>query len=365
MAAAVEDGPVLLHVLTRKGKGYAPAEQEPSRFHGVGPFDPATGKSLKKADAPASFTDIFGKTLVQMAAQDKRIIAITAAMPEGTGTAAFQKAYPERFVDVGICEQHAVTFAAGLASRGFRPMVAIYSTFLQRAYDQVVHDVCLQKLPVTFCVDRAGLVGADGATHHGAFDIAYLRHIPHIHLLAPRDENMLRHALFTATQLNAPCAVRYPRGAAFGVAQEPLRVLPTGKGELLQDGRDAVVIAAGSRVAAAREAVASLEAERGLSIAIYDPVWLKPLPEEELRGLAARFRHIVFVEEGVLAGGFSSAVLENWLDHGLLRGQCVERLGLPDAFVEHGTQAQLAAKIGIDAAGIRAALERCLAGKEA
>ena len=361
MAAAVEDGPVLLHVLTRKGKGYALAEQEPSRFHGVGPFDPATGRPAPKAPGtPPSYTDIFGRELVRLAAQDRRIIAITAAMPEGTGTALFQKTYPDRFVDVGICEQHAVTFAAGLASRGCRPVVAIYSTFLQRAYDQIVHDVCLQNLPVTFCLDRAGLVGADGATHHGAFDIAYLRSIPNMRIIAPSDENMLRHALRTAVHLDAPCAIRYPRGASRGLEPEPARLLDVGVGHWVREGTDAAVIAVGSRMAAAREAAEMLAEERGVQVAIFDPVWLKPLPEAQLRDMAMRFRHVVMVEEGVAAGGFSSAVLEFWNDSGLLKGQRVERLGLPDHFVEHGSQRQLAAQTGIDAEGIAAALRRCL-----
>ncbi|MDE7240377.1 MAG: 1-deoxy-D-xylulose-5-phosphate synthase, partial [Desulfovibrio sp.] len=228
MAAAVEDGPVLLHVRTRKGKGYAPAESDPTRFHGVGLFSPETGEAVAPAGqtSPPAFTRVFGDTLVELAEQDQRIIAITAAMPEGTGTDKFRARFPERFVDTGICEQHAVTFAAGLASQGFRPVLAIYSTFLQRGYDQVVHDVCLQNLPVTFCIDRAGLVGADGATHHGAFDIAYLRHVPNMRLLAPRDEDMLRHALKTALALDGPCAVRYPRGAGVGVERQgPPRVL--------------------------------------------------------------------------------------------------------------------------------------------
>ena len=237
MAAAVEDGPVLLHVRTCKGKGYAPAEKDPTHFHGVGHFEPETGLLIPSSNKTPSFTGIFGKTLVELAEKDDRLLAITAAMPEGTGTNLFEERFPERFVDVGICEQHAVTFAAGLAASGFHPVVAIYSTFLQRAYDQIVHDVCLQKLPVTFCVDRAGLVGEDGATHHGVFDIAYLRHIPEMTLLAPRDENMLRHCLLTATTAGGPCAVRYPRGAGMGVPLDAeLRLLPSAQGEIMQEG---------------------------------------------------------------------------------------------------------------------------------
>lgn len=356
MAKHVEDGPVLLHVLTRKGKGYVPAEENPSHFHGLGPFDIKTGKPLvKKASAP-SFTEVFGKTVVTLASQDERIIAITAAMPEGTGTEAFQKAYPERFVDVGICEQHAVTFAAGLASRGCRPVVAIYSTFLQRAYDQIVHDVCLQNLPVTFCVDRAGLVGEDGATHHGVFDIAYMRSIPNMHILAPADENMLRHCLATAVNLGAPCAVRYPRGAACGVEQEPIGTLPLAQGCMLHAEGALALVAVGSRVNAALVAAQRVAEQTGQQVRVFDPVWLKPLPQDQLDALAQECDTLIFVEEGTLAGGFSSAVLEHWADAGLLRGQKIKRMGIGDAFIEHGTQAQLQAKCQLDADAITAVL---------
>lgn len=268
MAAAIEDGPVLLHVRTQKGKGYAPAEQNPTLYHGVGLFTPETGKPLPSKGTVPSFTTVFGKTLVDLAERDDKIIAITAAMPEGTGTDSFRERFPDRFVDVGICEQHAVTFAAGLASQGFKPVLAVYSTFLQRGYDQVVHDVCIQDLPVTFCLDRAGLVGEDGATHHGAFDIAYLRHIPNMRLLAPRDEDMLRHALRTALDLGGPCALRYPRGAGYGVALagEP-RLLTPGRGEVLQEGEGLAVIAAGSRAHPALEAAARVEQACGVAAA--------------------------------------------------------------------------------------------------
>lgn len=360
MAAAVEDGPVLLHVLTRKGKGYKPAEDDPMHYHGVGVFEPETGLALKKGSVP-TFTDVFGKTLTEMAATDKRIVAITAAMPEGTGTTSFQQQYPDRFVDVGICEQHAVTFAAGLASRGLRPVVAIYSTFLQRSYDQIVHDVCLQQLPVTLCLDRSGLVGEDGPTHHGAFDIAYLRHIPHLRLLSPRDEDMLRHALYTSVQGNAPTALRYPRGAGYGVAMDsPLRLLEEGRGELMQDGERVVIIAAGNRVHPALEAAQVVKDECGVQVAVFDPVWIKPLPEEQLLELARRFDTLLFVEESSLSGGFSSAVLEVLADHGALRGQRIRRLGLPDYFVEQGTQRQLRERLGLRADGIAQELRELL-----
>ena len=358
MAAAVEDGPVLLHVRTRKGKGYAQAEKNPTQYHGVGLFTPETGLPVASAALP-TFTRVFSDTLLELAEKDERIIAITAAMPEGTGTNRFRERFPERFVDTGICEQHAVTFAAGLASQGYRPALAIYSTFLQRGYDQVIHDVCLQNLPVTFCVDRAGLVGEDGATHHGAFDIAYLRHIPQIRLLAPRDEDMLRHSLRTALNGDGPCALRYPRGAGFGVPLEgEPRLLVPGMGEVLRQGEKIAIIAVGNRAHPSLEAATLVEKELGFSPLVFDPVWLKPLPEEQLADLARRFDRLLIVEEGALAGGFSSAVLEFLNDHGLLRGQRIRRLGLPDSFVEHGKQLQLRELVGLRSRGIaRAAME--------
>jgi 1-deoxy-D-xylulose-5-phosphate synthase len=357
MAAQVEDRPVLLHVLTRKGKGYPPAEDNPAHFHGVGGFEPETGLARAPQRTPPSLTAVFGDTLCELAENDPRLVAITAAMPEGTGTRRFQERFPERFVDVGICEQHAVTFAAGLAKEGLKPVVAIYSTFLQRAYDQIVHDVCLQKLPVVFCLDRAGLVGEDGPTHHGAFDIAYLRHIPHMSILAPRDEDMLRHALATGLQCSGPVALRYPRGVGYGVPMHSRpAVLPGGRGEMLAEGEDALIIALGSRVHPALEAAQRLRKERGKRIAVFDPIWAKPLPEKELLELAARYDAILLVEEGSRVGGFSSAVLELWSDQGLLQGQKIGRLGIPDSFIEHGTQQELRALLGLRADGIAAAL---------
>ena len=363
MAAQVEDRPVLLHVLTRKGKGYLPAEENPTHFHGVGGFEPETGYARAKKDAPPSFTEVFGKTLCELAEKDPRIVAITAAMPEGTGTDQFQVHFPERFVDVGICEQHAVTFAAGLAKEGFRPVVAIYSTFLQRAYDQIVHDVCIQNLPVIFCVDRAGLVGEDGPTHHGAFDISFLRHIPNMSIMAPRDEEVLRHCLASALACPGPVALRYPRGAGFGMGSEgPLTILPPGRGVLLAEGDDALVIAVGSRVHPAFEAIQHLREASGKNVALFDPVWLKPMPEEQLCELLKRHTHILLIEENSLAGGFSSALLEYWSDQGLLRGQRIRRLGLPDSFIEHGTQKELRARLGLCVDGIYNALRELLPG---
>ncbi len=361
MAAAVQDGPVLLHVLTRKGKGYAPAEKDPIHFHGVGSFEPTTGCAHKKdvAGAPIpTFTQVFEQCLTRLAEQDERIIAITAAMPEGTGTAAFQKKFPQRFVDVGICEQHAVTFAAGLAIQGLRPVVAIYSTFLQRAYDQIVHDVCLQNVPVIFCIDRAGFVGEDGPTHHGVFDIAFLRHIPHMRILAPRDEALLCHALFTATNGNCPVAVRYPRGTAFGVpVPTPAEYvfLQEGEGQLLQEGKDALIIAVGPCAHIALKAAQYVYEDIGLHVAVFDPIWLKPLPEKQLLAYVQQYSHILFIEEGCLAGGFSSAVLELFTDKGgqnTLNKHHIRRMGMADVFVEHGAQHALRELVGLSVQGI-------------
>ena len=353
MAATVEDGPVLLHVHTQKGKGFAPAEKDPTHYHGVGHFDPETGMFLPGKSTAPSFTGVFGKACVALGEKDPRIVAITAAMPDGTGTVLFQKAYPDRFFDVGICEQHAVTFAAGLACQGMRPLVCIYATFLQRAYDQIVHDVCLQNLPVVFCVDRAGLVGDDGSTHQGVFDVAFLRHIPNMHLLAPRDEAMLPRCLRTAVDLNRPCAVRYPRGAAFGVPmpEEP-EALPLGQGEVVQEGERVARLALGNRVHPALDAALEVHMRQGFMPLVFDPVWVKPLPERQLEDIFRRFKRIVTVEEASLAGGFGSAVLEFASDRGLLDGHKVVRLGVPDRFVEHATQAQQRGDLGIDVEGI-------------
>lgn len=351
-AAAIEDGPVLVHVRTTKGKGYEPAERNPTLYHGVGHFSPETGETLKPSSFP-SFTSVFSNTLVELAEKDKRVIAITAAMPEGTGTDIFRKRFPERFVDTGICEQHAVTFAAGLASRGLRPVLAIYSTFLQRAYDQIVHDVCLQKLPVVFCIDRAGLVGEDGATHHGAFDIAYLRHIPNMRILAPRDEEQLRHCLATALNQEFPCAIRYPRGAGFGMESsgEPL-ILPGAQGEVLRKGKDLLIIAAGSQVHPALAAAEIIHERSGIQPTVFDPVWLKPLPEAQILDLVVAHKFVLIVEEGSAAGGFSSAVLECLGDNDLLGNKRIRRIGLPDEFMQHGTQKELRALAGLGTEGI-------------
>lgn len=349
------EGPILVHVLTKKGKGYEPAEKNPTYFHGVGCFEPETGEARKlPACSLPSYTDVFGTTLCDLAETDDKIVAITAAMPEGTGLACFAERFPDRFFDVGICEQHAVTFAAGLAAQGFKPVVAIYSTFLQRAYDQVVHDVCLQNLNVTLCLDRGGLVGEDGATHHGVFDFAFLRHIPNISVMAPKDEAELATLMQTAIAHPGPVALRYPRGVGVGAKPDKhAPVIPLGRGELIKDGSDCCVIAVGSRVHPALEAVREIEQEKKCSLALYNLRFVKPLPEKDLLDLATRFPSFVLVEEGSLAGGMSSAVLEYWTDRGVLCGQKIKRLGIPDGFVEHGAQKELRRIVGIGKQGIK------------
>ena len=357
-------GPVLVHVLTQKGKGYQPAETNPTYFHGVGCFEPETGQAKKFGPcALASYTDVFGETLMRMAEEDERIVAITAAMPEGTGLSRFADRFPERFVDVGICEQHAVTFAAGLATRGYRPVVAIYSTFMQRSYDQVVHDVCLQGLPVLLCLDRGGLVGEDGPTHHGAFDFSYMRHIPGLVCMAPKDEAELAAMMATALAHDGPTVLRYPRGVGVGATPEAKpEPLPFGEGELLCDGEDAVILAVGSRVHPALEAVREVEEQTGKKVAVFNARFVKPLPEAQILELAGRFKTMFTVEENTLVGGFGSAVLELLADKGVLGGVAVHRLGLPDAFVEHGAQKLLRAKMGLDKAGIAKSVAEVLGG---
>ncbi|WP_031480665.1 1-deoxy-D-xylulose-5-phosphate synthase [Maridesulfovibrio frigidus] len=351
------DTPVLVHVLTKKGKGYTPAEDNPTYFHGVGSFEPETGMAAKFKGGLPSYTKVFGDTLCKLAAKDDKIMAITAAMPEGTGTDCFRKNYPDRFVDVGICEQHAVTFAAGLATMGYKPAVAIYSTFFQRAYDQIVHDVCLQNLNVNFFLDRGGLVGADGATHHGAFDMSFMRHIPNIICMAPKDEAELARMVRTAIDFDGPAAVRYPRGVGIGAEMDEFPpVLNIGEGELLRDGSDGVIITVGSRVWPAVEAVEDLDTEHGKSIAVFNTRFIKPLPEKQILELAKRFKNIVIVEENAMAGGFSSAVVEMLVDNNAIDGHNIKRLGIPDEFIEHGTQKELRAEIGIDTSGMKRAM---------
>lgn len=357
------DEPVLLHVMTKKGKGYEPAETNPTFFHGVGRFEPETGQAKKFAALSnlPSYTDVFGSTLCRMARADSRIIAITAAMPEGTGTACFAEQFPDRFVDVGICEQHAVTFAAGLATQGLRPFVAIYSTFLQRSYDQIVHDVCLQNLPVVFCIDRCGLVGEDGPTHHGVFDLSYLRHIPNLVVLVPGNEAELQDCMATALAHNGPVAIRYPRGAGYGVALKSTpEVFEIGTGEVLEQGSKVAVIAVGSRVQPALEVSREVAQETGVQATIFNARCVKPLPEKQLLELVATHDQLLLIEENALMGGFSSGVLEMLSDHNALNGIIIRRLGIPDSFVEHGKQKELRALLGIDKEGIRKVLSEML-----
>ena len=343
-------GPVLLHLITKKGLGYKPAVKNPVWFHACPPFVRETGAPAKKAARP-SYTQIAIESLVKLAREDNRIVAITAAMCEGTGLNVFEKEFPDRLYDVGIAEQHAVTFAAGLATQGLRPVVAIYATFLQRAYDQVVHDVATQNLPVTLCIDRGGLVAEDGTTHHGAFDYAYLRHVPNMVVMAPKDENELQHMLKTALQHNGPASVRYPRGVSLGVEMDPrMEVLPMGKGEVLCDGTDVAIVAIGVPVWQAVKAAERLRQD-GVSTAVVNARFVKPLDRELITNLAQQVRYVVTVEEGCKMGGFGSAVLEVLSDAGIT-DVTTKILGLPDRYIEQGPQDLLRERYGLTAEGI-------------
>lgn len=347
-AAKKIDGPVMVHVLTKKGKGYKPAEESPNKFHGTGPFEIATGKKITNPAAPISYTEVFGKTITELADSDKKIVGLTAAMPDGTGLNIFAQAHPDRFFDVGIAEQHAVTAAAGMAAAGMKPVTAIYSTFMQRAYDSILHDICMQKLHVTMCLDRAGLVGDDGYTHHGVFDYAYLRSIPNMTIMAPKDENELRHMLKTALSFNGPISVRYPRGSGVGVdITEPMHELPIGKAEVLREGKELCFWAIGSMVQSAVQAADKLK-EQGIDAGVVNMRFAKPLDKELLIEHAKRYGKIVTLEEGVLAGGVGSEVLEILDDAGLLRQCAVLRLGIPDEFVTHGDKKLLFRDLGLD-----------------
>lgn len=342
-------GPVLVHVLTTKGKGYEPAETNPGDYHGVGPFDIATGKA-KKTKENISYTKVFGDTLCKLAENDKRITAITAAMPAGTGLTDFSKKFPDRFFDVGIAEQHAVTFAAGQAMAGMRPVVAVYSTFMQRALDQIIHDVCLPDLPVTFALDRGGVVGDDGPTHHGVFDLSFLRFIPNLTVVAPKDENELRQMLHTAVNNDGPVAIRYPRGAGVGIpCEEPLHSLEMGKGELLREGEDVLLLPIGNRVYPALEAAEGLE-KLGVSAAVINPRFIKPLDNELISHWARKIGRVVTVEDNVKKGGFGSAILQMLAE--LHINIPVRLLGYGNTFIEQGPQQVLWKDAGIDTAGI-------------
>ena len=346
-------GPILVHVVTKKGKGYLPAEKDPVKFYSVsGQFDVKTGKSLRPASVTPKYTDVFSRTLIEEAKHDSRIIGVTAAMLGGTGLDKFSEVFPDRCFDIGLAEQCAVTFAAGLATEGLKPVVAIYSTFLQRGYDQVLHDVCIQNLPVVFALDRAGIVGADGPTHHGVFDIAYLRSIPNIVSMAPKDEDELQHMLKTAlTYEMGPIALRYPRGTGIGVKLETEpKPLPIGKAEICQEGDDLLIVALGNRVYPALEAAKTLS-ETGIETTVVNARFIKPLDVTLIVDLAKQIGNMITVEDGILMGGFGSAVLETLAAEGITDVR-VTSLGVPDRFIEHGDVNTLYDRYGYDAEAI-------------
>ncbi len=344
-------GPILVHVHTQKGKGYEPAENDVQKLHASTPFDKLTGKAIKKSGGNPSYTSIFGKALVEIVKENPNVVGITGAMPEGTGLDILQKEFPKNCFDVGIAEEHAVTFAAGLATQNIIPVVAIYSTFLQRAFDQIVHDVAIQKLHVVFALDRAGLVGADGPTHHGSFDLTYLRMIPGLVLMAPKDESELRDMLYTAIKYKAgPIALRYPRGNGLGVQlKNGFDLIEIGKSEVLKEGKDAALLAVGTMVDYSMKAAHILENE-GVSCEVINMRFIKPLDYERLDEIAKKFSKIITLEENALTGGFGSGVLEYFAEKNYKTD--VLRIGLPDYFVEHGTQSELHKILGIDPAGI-------------
>lgn len=338
--AKLMDGPLLIHVRTKKGKGYLPAEIEPDKFHGIGKFNMTTGAVIKKMGMPPTYTDVFGQALLDLADENDDIVAITAAMPSGTGLKRFSKVFPKRFFDVGIAEQHAMTLAAGLAAGGKQPVIVLYSTFAQRAYDQMLHDVCLQNLPVVLCLDRAGVVGEDGSTHHGVFDISYLRSMPNLTIMAPKDENELRQMMGTAFSLKHPVAIRYPRGSARGVSIESsFEKLEEGKAELLQRGGKIAFFALGTMVETAEKA-AEILMQEGIETTVVNARFAKPLDEAMLRDLTEQMDLIITMEENVLAGGFGSAVLE-FLNRENLTDTQIQCIGIPDTFVEQGSRGQL------------------------
>ncbi|MBI5808689.1 MAG: 1-deoxy-D-xylulose-5-phosphate synthase [Ignavibacteriales bacterium] len=345
------EGPILVHLLTEKGKGYTPAEEHIQKYHAATPFDKATGEALKKSSSVPSYTSIFGKALVEIAKENEKVVGITAAMPDGTGMDYFQKEFPNRYYDVGIAEEHAVTFAAGLATQGAIPVVSIYSTFLQRAFDQMIHDVALQKLHVVFVLDRAGLVGADGPTHHGAFDLSYLRLIPGMVVMSPKDEAELRDMLFKAINYKkGPIAIRYPRGSALGVKMdEHFKQIEIGKAEKIYEGKDIAILAVGNMVDYAMKVHKKL-ADENISAELINMRFIKPLDINLLNDIANRFDKIVTLEENTIIGGFGSAVSEFIVDNSFKNK--ILRIGLPDDFVDHGTQAELHKILGIDPEGI-------------
>ncbi|MBI4651065.1 1-deoxy-D-xylulose-5-phosphate synthase [Candidatus Desantisbacteria bacterium] len=331
-------GPVLFHIITKKGKGYAPAENFPVSYHGVDKFDIATGKVIKIAGERPSYTKIFSSTITQLGKKYNNLVAITAAMPDGTGLQDFANTYPDRFFDVGIAEQHAVTMAAGMCKQGLKPVVAIYSTFLQRAFDQIIHDVCIQNLPVIFAIDRSGIVGQDGKTHQGIFDISYLRLIPNLVIMSPKDENELRHMLKTAIEYNEhPVCIRYPRAEVLGVnMDEELKILPIGKSEVLKEGKDMAIFGFGFTVRIAEETATVLKEKHNISATVINTRFVKPLDTDLLKKLARDIPCFITIEENVLSGGFGSAIIEFLEQENMLSQVKIIRIGLPDKFIEHG-----------------------------
>lgn len=357
------DGPLLIHIITKKGKGYTPAENKPIWSHGVTPFDIPSGE-VKKSDKPAppSYTAVFAEALIELAKRDPKIVAITAAMPDGTGLDKFVKALPDRMFDVGIAEEHAVTFSGGMATQGMKPIAAIYSTFLQRAFDQVFHDVAIMDLPVVFALDRGGIAGADGPTHHGIYDMAYLRIFPNMVCMAPKDENELRHMLKTAFETGHPTSLRYPRGNGMGVKIDAeMQSLPVGKGEVMREGADAAIFAIGNEVWPAVEAAETL-AKEGINVAVINARFIKPLDDELIRRFCKPNARIITVEEGSLAGGFGAAVMERSQELGLVDVE-FHRIGIPDEYVHHGTQDVLRAQYDLHAEGIARRVREFLSGR--
>lgn len=343
--------PTLLHVTTKKGKGYLPAEKNPVYFHGVGCFEIETGTCVDPKGIVPTFTEVFGETMVKLAKNDKRIVAVTAAMPEGTGLVKFAELYPDRFFDVGIAEQHGVTFAAGMATEGLKPVVAIYSTFLQRAYDQLLHDICIEALPVVFAIDRGGIVGEDGPTHHGLFDLSYLRSLPNMVVMSPKDENELSRMLKTAIEHDGPVAIRYPRGIGTGVKIESkITSIAIGRAEVLERGDDLLILSIGRTVSDALKAHSELMTD-GISTTVVNCRFVKPLDNKLISSLAGKIPRIITIEENVRQGGFGSAILECLNDAGIT-SYCLERIGIPDRFIEHGSQSFLRSKYGINPTSI-------------
>jgi 1-deoxy-D-xylulose-5-phosphate synthase len=352
------EGPTLIHVLTKKGKGYGPAEKDPIKYHGVTPFHVLTGKPKKEKGPIPSYTDVFAQALTRLAKENPKVVGITAAMGSGTGIDKLSREIPGRSYDVGIAEQHAVTFAAGMATEGWIPVVAIYSTFLQRAYDEILHDVCLQNLHVVFALDRGGLVGADGPTHHGVFDFSYMRSIPNIVIMAPKDENELQHMLKTAIEHDGPVSLRYPRGEGWGVSMDhDLRRLEIGKAELLRPGKDIAILGIGHTVLPALRAAEDL-VPLGIDAAVVNARFVKPLDRDLLREVLTRVSSVITVEDHVIAGGFGSAILEFLEEEGMSHLR-VRRMGVPDRFIPHGTQDELKKLCGFDREAItQAALQQ-------